>query len=223
MRAAAGPLLPLPCASHQVGRELRCGWGRCRVEQRQIYQRPAQPHARRALGRRARCSCRGLGSWRSPSNPLSSSKSPPEELARMKQTTCKSAGGKAPRKKLTSKAARKSALSSSGLDARRRPWLAVAGLAFGFGGASWGRPRPPAASRSGGVGVGFGRAGAALQWRRGRSGVGSRPDLEHGPRPMVRHPCVGGCWIRRLMVIVVAGLVAVEFPSSLGAGASLVI
>jgi hypothetical protein len=34
--------------------------------------------------------------------------------------------------------------------------------------------------------------------------------------PLVHHPCIGGCWIRKPMVVLVAGLVVVESLSSLG-------
>jgi hypothetical protein len=34
--------------------------------------------------------------------------------------------------------------------------------------------------------------------------------------PLVHHPCVGGCWIRRLVVVLAVGLVVVESLSSLG-------
>jgi hypothetical protein len=34
--------------------------------------------------------------------------------------------------------------------------------------------------------------------------------------PLVHHPCIGGCWIRRLVVVLAVGLVVVESLSSLG-------
>jgi hypothetical protein len=34
--------------------------------------------------------------------------------------------------------------------------------------------------------------------------------------PLVHHPCVCGCWIRRLVVVLTVGLVVVESLSSLG-------
>jgi hypothetical protein len=43
--------------------------------------------------------------------------------------------------------------------------------------------------------VKVGRAVVALQQRRGRSGTGGRPVLGLSPRPLVHHPCIGGCWI----------------------------